>query len=310
VVRVPVPSVRTPPAPAPEVVQPKAVPATATASEGLALLWAKPGGSLRLRRIKAYKPLIDALEDRPVDPELDDAGPDEDPMSVEDRREIFEVIAAGKTTDGTGMRKGLGDAIRPDGKFVAPLVLLQATMRTPFEARARLEVTLTTVKPFIAPPKEQITGGTAEEPETELVYTPLTEAVGDAKTFLEDADPLCPASLLDGFTKRIVTAFEDEDRDLPAGYLGEETERALLQKRRYQTRLVFGEAHLRTLVDVTGSEEPVPAYLPESLANELPLDTSFRVKFLAELHHRIDRDEASPLALRVVALARVLTRLA
>ena len=79
-----------------------------------------------------------------------------------------------------------------------------------------------------------------------------------------------------------------------------------MQRRKYQKRLIFGDEHLRTLMHVSGLGEPVPAYLPADLATQLPLYARFGARIVAELHHRQDQYERSALALRVLALARVL----
>ncbi|MEM6789835.1 MAG: hypothetical protein AAF715_20110 [Myxococcota bacterium] len=283
--------------------------APAPAAEGLALVWAEPGGSLRLRRNPSFRPLIDALEDKPIDNELDGAGgeTDDDGLSVEDRRETYEVLVTATPWDGPALRAVLTAARRSDGKFAAPLVMVRGRMVTPFLARPRLEVTLTTVQPFITPPEERIVGGSAEAPEKEEVFTPLSRAVRDAQAFLEEAGALCPESVLDGFTERVSAAFAAEDHPaLPSEYLQDETERTLLRERAYATRKVFGDEQLLARMDIPAEEKPVPVYLPPDLAERLPLDASFSVRLIAEVHHRIDRDEASPFALRAVALGRVL----
>jgi len=267
-VRPPVPTA----APAVPVAAPQRIesvaPGAAVASEGLAFLWAEPGSALRFRRDAEFKPLIDALEDRPVDAELDGAGSEDDDLSTDDRREIFEVLARGRATDGAGLRKAQQGSLRPDGKFVAALVLIVADLGTPFDERERLRATITTVTPFVPPMPEKSTEEGAPEPKT----PPLLEAVEDAQQFFDGSDDLCAASIFDGFTSRIVEVFEEDDRELPDQYLQTATERALLQKRKYQTRLLFGGPHLRTVLHVTGCEEPVPTYLPESLAADSPDD--------------------------------------
>jgi hypothetical protein len=276
----------------------------ARSSEGLAFLWAQPGSAIRFHRHEEFKRLIDGLEGRPVDAQLDGAAAEGDELSVEDRREIFEVLARGRSTDGSGLRKAQRESLRDDGKFVAPLVLLAAELSTPFDERERLRATITTVTPFIPPPPEQPKEEGASKPKPSL----LTEAFDDAKEFVDGADDLCADSIFVGFTKRIVETFEAEDRELPHGYLESAVERALLQKRKYQTRLLFGGPHLRISLHVAGCEEPVPTYLPASLATELPLYARFGVRIVAELLHRQDQYESSELALRALAVARVLPR--
>ena len=149
--------------------------------DSLALIWLMPGSSLRLRRNPAFKKLIDELEDRAVDFELDDAAGDEDPLAVEDRREVFEVLARGEPTGGTGLQNTLASATRGDGKFVAKVVLVAADLSTPFDARERAKATITVVTPYLPTDRED-----------DAPPSPLERATADARTFVADADELCP----------------------------------------------------------------------------------------------------------------------
>jgi hypothetical protein len=130
-------------------------------------------------------------------------------------------------------------------------------------------------------------------------------------------------AVAEGLTKRIEDAFAGGKRVVPPGYLEAQRERALLEQRQYQRRAVFGGKHLRGLLKL-GAPEPapgvrlggpgkapaggavvVPAYLPESLAEELPMYPRFRVRVVAEVRLAADRYETHPAALRAMALARL-----
>jgi len=54
-----------------------------------------------------------------------------------------------------------------------------------------------------------------------------------------------------------------------------------------------------------GAETAVPAYLPETMADVLPMFPSFPVRFLAEAHLPVDEREAYPTALKGMAVARL-----
>jgi hypothetical protein len=98
-------------------------------------------------------------------------------------------------------------------------------------------------------------------------------------------------------------AWEKSPRSLPSGFLQKNVERGLLEQRAYCKRTVFGAPHLRAYV--TTDEGDVPVYLPESVADSLPLLTSFRVRLIAEAHPAEDGLESSPVALLARALGRV-----
>jgi hypothetical protein len=84
-----------------------------------------------------------------------------------------------------------------------------------------------------------------------------------------------------------------------------QVERVLLEHRRYQRRAVFGGPHLRGLLKPEGASGAIPAYLPEALAEVLPMFERFGARVMVEAHLAVDQREAYPMALKVVALARI-----
>ena len=129
----------------------------------------------------------------------------------------------------------------------------------------------------------------------------LKSAVQAAKDFLATPGLMSAPAVAEGLTKRMEDAFAQGKRVVPAGYLDAQRERALLEQRQYQRRAVFGGKHLRALVRLGGAEPApgvrlgmagkappasavvVPAYLPESLAEGLPMYPRFRVRMVAEI---------------------------
>lgn len=92
---------------------------------------------------------------------------------------------------------------------------------------------------------------------------------------------------------------------MPPGYLEAHTERRSLEQRRYRRRTMFGRTYLRALLTQAGASEPIPVYLPEGLARDLPLYQRFPARLLAEVHLRQDQFEIHPSALKAPAVARV-----
>ena len=84
-----------------------------------------------------------------------------------------------------------------------------------------------------------------------------------------------------------------------------QVERALVEQRHYQRRRVLGGPHLRGLLFTMGARQPLVAYLPVAVADELPLSARFRVRLIAALHLAVDPREVEPAALQVAALGRV-----
>ncbi len=81
--------------------------------------------------------------------------------------------------------------------------------------------------------------------------------------------------MVEAITGRIRDAFGRVKRAVPPGYLEAQTERALLEQRRYQKRMFHGEPHLRALLHGPGDKGPSLVYLPEAVADKLPLYQRF-----------------------------------
>ncbi|WP_441289593.1 DUF2169 domain-containing protein [Sorangium sp. KYC3313] len=254
----------------------------------LQFIWYDPEEVPRIRRKPAFQQILRGLEDKPLDAEVDDPAIVRDPMAVEDRREVFEVLTRGEAAEEAELSRALERAVREDGKFVPPLALLAGELHFPFDELERLKATMTTAATFAA--GDEV----------------LSAAVEEARGFLSMPHLLSPSAVTEGFTKRIEDAFARVKRSVPQGYLGEQAERVLLERRCYQQRAVFGAVHLRALLQVDGSSRPVPAYLPEDLAKKLPMQARFRAKLIATLELQEDQYEMHPAALRVTALGRLM----
>ncbi|WP_199693490.1 hypothetical protein, partial [Sorangium cellulosum] len=250
------------------------------------LIWFDPESVPRVRRQPAFRPLLEELDERPLDREADEPALAKDPMAVEDHREIFEIIARAGATDADGAQDAVIEAVRDGGKFVPPVCLLAGELIFGFDELETLKATVTAATPLVG--------------NDDL----LRAAVAPAHEFLKLPELRSSPAVAEGLTTRIKEAFEGK-RVAPAGYLRTQTERALLDQRQYQRRPVLGGPHLRALLQPPGSSQQIPAYLPEALAQQLPLYQRFRARILAELHLQVDQHESHPIALRVLALARV-----
>ncbi|WP_437738331.1 DUF2169 domain-containing protein [Sorangium sp. So ce1335] len=290
-------ALRPDPAPAAPASAPAPSPPRAPAARGAAaarsgpaeivhLIWFDPESVPRVRRQPAFRPLLEALDERPLDREADEPALAKDPMAVEDHREIFEIIARAGATDADGAQDAVIEAVRDGGKLVPPVCLLAGELIFAFDELEALRATVTAATPLV--------GGDEQ----------LRAAVAPAHEFLKLPELRSAPAVAEGLTTRIKEAFEGK-RVAPAGYLRTQAERALLDQRHYQRRPVFGGPHLRALLQPPGSSQQLPAYLPEALAQQLPLYQRFRARILAELHLQVDQHESHPIALRVLALARV-----
>jgi hypothetical protein len=260
----------------------------ATTRPALRLVWFDPESVPRIRRVQRWKPILAALEGRPLDQDLDDPALEQDPMAAEDRREVFEILARADATDAAGVEGALQGAVRDDGKFIPPLVLVAGELEFPFDELESLKAAVSTASPLVTPADES-----------------LKAAVDAAKEFLKTPALSAPPQVSEGLLMRIREAFVKEKKSLPADHLDGQMERVLLTERHYQKRPLLGDAHIRFLLRVPGDEHPLIGYLPVKVAKQLPMFRRFRGRLVTEVHLVEDQYETQPSALRVVALMRV-----
>jgi hypothetical protein len=251
------------------------------------LLWFDPDILPRVRRKKPWKDLIDELESKPYDPELDAPSPGQEAADVEDRREIMQVIARGTPSPEAAIDAALDDAVRADGRFATPLLLIAGELALDFDELETLRAVVSIATPFANGDED------------------LKTAIEQATSYLSVPGLVSSAEAARSLTTRVREAFAKGKRPVPGTYLDGESERALLEKRAYQRREVLGGKHLRGLFFFPGSTTGVPTYLPEALAKKLPLFRRIAVRLLADVVFQADQFESHPTALLSGALARV-----
>jgi hypothetical protein len=279
-------------APTPAASQSRAVMPAARGSslrEVLGLIWFDPAFLGGIRDNPSWKPILRELApkaDAPEDWFAEEEKAKESPETI-DRRQVFGVLARGSPTDVEGINEALLDAVADDGTITPPLVLLAGELLFPFDELETLKATVTAVTPLIAGDKK------------------LKETVDTVNELLKTPWLQRSSGVAEGLTGRVKEAFAQGNRMLPPSYLDSHTERMLLEERHYQKRTVFGELWIRSLLHPMGSQDPMPAYLPDSLTKQLPMMQRMKARLIAEVHMQQDQYETNPSALRVVALARV-----
>ncbi|MDI3289606.1 DUF2169 domain-containing protein [Polyangium sp. 15x6] len=252
------------------------------------LLWFEPRSLPRIRKQPAWREILDALADEPLDPDIDDPELGFEPAEVEERREMFEVLAHGAALGEGAIRDAVRAAIRKDGRFVAPLVLVEGELSLSFDEVESLRALVAVVGP--------IAGGDERS----------KEALAAAREYLS-----APDSVRDPVTARELGAAieaahaQAKKRVVSSAEVAARVERILLENRRHQRRAVFGGKHLRGAWQLPAGERELPVYFPEALAERMPMFTKFTARMVAEAHLPADAREASPVALRGVAIARV-----
>jgi hypothetical protein len=250
----------------------------------LDLIWFDPEALPGIRA--RWGSIIDELEFSPLDPKHD--LPVDDPAAARDRHHAFGVLTQATATDGPGVSRAMLEAISDKGRFTPPLLVIGGDLRFPFDEIEMLKAAAAAAKPLARDDKKL---GELLEMVNELIGTPLLQgAPGMVESLLRD----------------LGNAVQQSKRALPVKYLDTHLERVLLEQRRYQKRTVFGGPSLRTLLVPARESTAVPAYLPEKVADKLPLVTQMKVKVIAYANPSQDQYESHPHALRIVALGRVM----
>jgi hypothetical protein len=257
--------------------------------EPLELVFIDPKSPPRLRKKAAWQRLLEEARAEPA------CAPDPDPgdpvlpgqrLPTEDRADVFLILARAAPVDEAGAAAAFAEGLREDGKLAPSLVAVAGEIRFRFDELEALKAMVTTATPFL--------GGDE----------PLKAAVDAAKEFLTTSGRHGTPAVIETLTARVREAFGRAKRAVPAGYLEAQTDRALLEQRRYKERMFAGDPHLRTLVQPPAGAALL-AYVPASAKQLLPLFQRFPARLVAEVLPGADQYETHSFALRVLALARV-----
>jgi hypothetical protein len=276
------------PAPAPA---PAPRPAPRVARDVVDLIWHDPEVVPRIRAHRDWKDVLAELHPEPernTGFDWDEEPEPEPPKEVQERKDVFAVLTRAYTTDAEGVNEAMADAVAEDGTFEPPLVLLGGELSFPFDELETLKATVTAVSPFVPGDKK------------------LKETVDTVNELLKTPWLQSSTGVAEGLTQKVRDAFAQTSRMLPPSHLDAHVDRILLEQRCYQRRTVFGETWIRTLLAFPGSTGSIPTYLPEALVKKLPMFQSLRVRLIAEAHAQQDQYESHPVALRVVALGRLI----
>jgi len=253
----------------------------------LDLLWCDPAAATRVRRKPEWKGVLATLSAGTFDLELDAGNGSGDPDEIEAQREINHVLSRGLACASDAVDHALYDAVRPDGRFVPTLMLLNGELHFEFDEVETLKATIAAATPFANADDE------------------LKKSIDAAQQFLSTPGVVAAPEVSSGMAKRVRDAFRSTKRVVVDTYLDDQTERVLLERRAFRTLPIFGAAHLRCMFHFPSTEVGIPTYLPEPLRKKLPLFRRVRARMLAEAHFRADQYETHPAALKPVAIARI-----
>lgn len=250
----------------------------------LELLWLDPKSCPRIRRKPAWQRILDEARARaggaPV-PELPNQA-----VSPEDRADVFEVLVRAEESDGAAVRAAVTAGTRADGKYAPPLLVVDGELAFTFDELEALKGLVANAVPFAA-----------DDPD-------LKAAVASALEYVNLPGLLATPLAVDALSRRIREAFARVPRGVPADFLDTQTERALLEHRKYQSRAFHGTSHIRALLHPPGEGAALLAFVPANVGDKLPLDRRMAARLIVEGHVHADQYDAHPLALQILAIAR------
>jgi hypothetical protein len=257
-------------------------PRFAPQGDALQVLWFDPASVKRLR--VEYKPVIERLQPAPFDSSV--ATLFDSPKELQAQLEVAAVLREAP-------RASAGDLLplvrrsADTGFFVAPIAVTDGTIKVSYDELQLLQVALQIAAPF------------------SILEKRLKPVYDRAQAAAAQPDVISEAGLR-SVTRELFQQFHACVRSVESGYLESETERVLLDRRAYKRRSFLDAEWLRAELVMQSGSAPIPTYLPAHLAQKLPLLASFHARIIIEVLPRQDHREQSPLATRVVALARLL----
>jgi hypothetical protein len=250
--------------------------------EPVHLVWFERSAMAQVR--KRWRRIVTEHDLRPLPPG-DVLDGDADDSDVQDRSRVHDVMSRASTVTATQLAEEIRSAVQAHGRFAPPLVVIDGALALPFDEVEELRATCTAMTPF-APGDKKLRE--LLDAAGELLRLDYLEGAGDVARTL---------------TERLHECFGKMPRAMTRETLVAHVTRMLLERRRHQKRQLWGASWLRGLLATKGADEPLVAYLPESIASELPLFRRLAVRLIAAAEHRQDEHERAPVALRVVALA-------
>lgn len=284
-----------PPSPAAQVMvrpeQPLLSPTLETPQEAIVLLYLHRPSMQRIARKPAWQPILDALEEQPLDPEADDPALSADPAEIQEQTQVYAILKQGRITDREGATLALEKAANKPGRFAPPVDLFEGELEPSLDNLAELRAWMAIV-PAVVSGDER-----------------LQSALTAATSFLDSP----AASYAPPFVRRHIADIRDAFAAGKHARRLDEIEylvvRSLLEQRQYQKRNVLGGEHLRALLHCFGQTEPSVVYVPLEAASFLPLQPRFRMRMVAEIHFAQDEQETQLLAWRCLALSSVTRRI-
>jgi hypothetical protein len=235
----------------------------------------------RLRRSSVHAPLLAAPAAARARQGLD--GTAESSAEERSRADVLRVLSSGTPIGLDAISRCLDDLLDDPDDCELPLFLVEGEVTPSMDEVAALRAGVEHAKSVAGQNKRLLA---------------LLATAGEA--LARSAPPPVEAAV--GLLQQIDSA--TSELGLPPRHLAKLVERTLREARSYKRRVLLGRARIRA--DITLGSTSLPLYLPDSVADVLPLLPTFRLGALVESRPREDASEACPTALLAYAVGRVL----
>lgn len=279
----------------------EAAPQASSSSPALHLLWFDKENCARVPKWPPFAKVLASAKKKPTKakqaapkrgqvpappPQPESSGSKQDRL----KRQVARVLRKAGSTPHKELPNVLTSNLRENAKLDAPLVVVSGQLLLLLDAQEQLKQTVASVKPMATSDKR------LEQAITQAELTadsPLGKSVGIAENMT--------AQLHEAWRSGGRRPFSEDQ-------LKQQVERLLLEERKYRSyKLLGGEWLHAQLVGGDGQPEAgggVVAYLPKSIANELPLSRKLKVHMLVEVIPSQDETLPGYSATKVIALAR------
>lgn len=260
--------------------------AAALPAVAVEMLWFDPAFTEAIRKHGDWRDLITTLKPKPRDADYGEGPPNPKRQEAKDRREIAGVLARARPETIDGLHVAFARAIDEDGRFESPLVMTGGELEFPFDEIETLKATVAVVSPLAGPDDKR-----------------LKEMLGAAREALQASW----AHMAERLTGQLREAIMKDQRSIPLRSIDSHIEKLLLEGRHLQKRTLLGQPWIRTTLALPDVARRIPTYLPAAPARELPALQRFAVRIIVEVRAQLDQYETESIALRVVALGRVIS---
>lgn len=227
--------------------------------------------------------LLDGESEEPPNPsqQLRNAfGERSAPERAVSAREMVRVMTHNRSAALAQHRRALREAVDEDGVFTAPTTVVSAELEFRYEPFAMLEATVAIALP--APENEE----------------ELQAALTTARALIESPRHQRCADAASHARQRLLALLDDT--------APERVEQLLVARRAFCRTKVFGVDHV--VVTLRHDNHSWPCYLPPEYVTAAPTFAHFPCRVVAEIHPRQNQSEFAEIALRALALGRIVAR--